>query len=436
MIISDKYDGKNIIIYGLGKSGLSTYEALKETSAKLFLWDDDILVRDKLTKKGMNFLNLNDWPWEKMNFLIPSPGIQVSYKNKSPIIKKSLEINKIKIIGDFEIFFQNYKNNKSNDKIITVTGTNGKSTFVSILKDILEADGRNVSLAGNIGAPILSQKESNEERIYIFEVSSFQIELFNEFRSDIAVLLNISNDHADRYNSFDEYRDTKLKIFSNLESDDFAILNDSLCYKNSISKINPLPKKVIISNEDFFKNNLFDLPNFSYTDLIPSIFAVTDILNIRKDTVIRALLNFKNLEHRTNKIHSKDNIVFINDSKATNPAAANYAVSKFTDIYWILGGLSKSNDLSKLALDSNRIKKAFFIGSSAYELEKIAPNQLKYELSKDLECAIKSAYNDAKINKRGVILLSPGCSSLDQYKDYNERGEVFIKAVNNLVNEC
>ncbi|MEC7734752.1 MAG: Mur ligase family protein, partial [Pseudomonadota bacterium] len=263
MVICDKYDGKNIIIYGLGKSGLSTYEALKETSANLFLWDDDVLIRDKLTKKGIIFSNDNDWPWNKMDFLIPSPGIQVSNKNKSPIIKKSLENNKIKIIGDFEIFFQNHKNNKSKDKIITVTGTNGKSTFVSILKDILETDGRNVSLAGNIGVPILSQKESNQEKIYIFEVSSFQIELFNEFRSDIAVLLNISNDHTDRYNSFDEYKKTKLKIFSNLESDDFAILNNSLSYKNSISKINPLPEKVIINNEEFFNNNSFDLPNFS-----------------------------------------------------------------------------------------------------------------------------------------------------------------------------
>ena len=436
MIISDKYDGKNIIIYGLGKSGLSTYEALKETSANLFLWDDDVLIRDRLTKRGINFLDLNDWPWEKMNFLIPSPGIQVSYKNKSPIVKKSLEINKIKIIGDFEIFFQNYKNNNSKDKIITVTGTNGKSTFVSILKDILEADGRKVSLAGNIGLPILSQKEINEERIYVFEVSSFQIELFNEFRSDIAVLLNISNDHADRYSSFDEYKKTKLKIFSNLKSNDFAILNDSLSYKNSISKINPLPEKVIINNEEFFNNHTFDLPNFSYEELIPALFAVTDILNIPQDKAIKALLNFKNLEHRTNKIYSKDNIVFINDSKATNPAAANYAVNKFTDIYWILGGLSKNNDLSKLQLDSNHIKKAFFIGSSSYELEKIAPDQLEYELSKDLERATKSAYNEAKNNKHGVILLSPGCSSLDQYKNFNERGEVFIKAVNDLVNEC
>ena len=436
MIISDKYDGKNIIIYGLGKSGLSTYEALKETSANLFLWDDDVLIRDRLTKRGINFLDLNDWPWEKMNFLIPSPGIQVSYKNKSPIVKKSLEINKIKIIGDFEIFFQNYKNNNSKDKIITVTGTNGKSTFVSILKDILEADGRKVSLAGNIGLPILSQKEINEERIYVFEVSSFQIELFNEFRSDIAVLLNISNDHADRYSSFDEYKKTKLKIFSNLGSNDFAILNDSLGYKNYISKINPLPKKIILNNDKFSSNKLFDLPNFSYKELIPTLFAVTDILDIKQDKVIEALLNFKNLEHRINKIHSKDNIVFIDDSKATNPAAANYAISKFTDIYWILGGLSKGNDLSKLQLGSKNIKKAFFIGSSSYELEKIAPDQLEYELSKDLERATKSAYNDAKANKRGVILLSPGCSSLDQFKDFNERGDVFIKAVNNLVKEC
>jgi len=221
-----------------------------------------------------------------------------------------------------------------------------------------------------------------------------------------------------------------------LRSKDFAILNDSLSYKNCISKINPLPEKVIVNNDGFFNNNSFDLPNFFYEELIPALFAVTDILKIKHDKVLNALINFNNLDHRTNKILSDNDIVFIDDSKATNPAAANFAVNKFTDIYWILGGLSKGNDLSKLKLDSRNVKKAFFIGASSYELGQIAPDELDYELSDDLEHATKSAYNDAKVNNRGVILLSPGCSSLDQYKDFNERGEAFIKVVNNLVMEC
>ena len=141
MINTDKYKDKNIIIYGLGKTGISTYQALKESNANIFIWDDDDSVRQELSKSGMEFVNPNDWPWEKMNILIPSPGIPINYGKNSFIVEKVLEEGGIEILGDIELFYQNIKSSKVDKKIIAVTGTNGKSTFVTLLHQVLKEAG-------------------------------------------------------------------------------------------------------------------------------------------------------------------------------------------------------------------------------------------------------------------------------------------------------
>jgi len=436
MINTDKYKDKNIIIYGLGKTGISTYQALKESNANIFIWDDDDSVRQELSKSGMEFVNPNDWPWEKMNILIPSPGIPINYGKNSFIVEKVLEEGGIEILGDIELFYQNIKSSKVDKKIIAVTGTNGKSTFVTLLHQVLKEAGKKSYLIGNIGNPVLSVEPRNGNQIYIIEISSFQIELINQFKPDIAVLLNISEDHKERYSSFDEYRRAKIKIFSNMDSNDYAILNESLGYEDILDKINPLPKKIIVKDNNSFMESKFDLASFSYKTLIPALFSVTDIINIQHKHVFKALLNFKNLNHRTKEVYANKEIRFIDDSKATNPAAANFAINQYEDIYLILGGLSKQNDLRELNLSSKNINKAFFIGSSSNQLSKIAPEDLDFEVSGNLECATKSAYLAALKNKKGCILLSPGCSSLDEYRNFQERGNVFKKIINNLGIKC
>ena len=436
MINTDKYKDKNIIIYGLGKTGISTYQALKESCANIFIWDDDDSVRQELSKSGMEFINPNQWPWEKMDILIPSPGIPINYGKNSFIVEKALKKGSIEILGDIELFYQDLKSSKLDKKIIAITGTNGKSTFVTLLHQILKEAGEESYLLGNIGNPILSIEPRDNNQIYIIEISSFQIELIDKFKPDIAVLLNISEDHKERYSSFDEYRLAKIKIFSNMNSNDYAILNESLGYEDILDKINPLPKKIIVKDDNSFTESKFDLSNFSYKNLLPALFTVTDIINIERKHVFEVLLNFKNLNHRTKEVYANKEIRFIDDSKATNPAAANFAINQYKDIYLILGGLSKQNDLRKLDLSSKNINKAFFIGSSSDQLSKIAPKDLDFEVSRNLEHATKSAYIEALKNKKGCVLLSPGCSSLDEYNNFQERGDDFAKIVNNLDIKC
>ena len=170
--------------------------------------------------------------------------------------------------------------------------------------------------------------------------------------------------------------------------------------------------------------------------ILPFLLTVTDILGVNRDFVINKLSNFKNLDHRVNLICSINGINFIDDSKATNPAAANFAVSQFEDIYWILGGLSKNNDLKKLHFFETNIRKIFLIGSSTKKLSKIIPQGVDFEISRSLEKATISAYMAALKNQKGCVLLSPGCSSQDDFLNYKERGKKFANIINNLELIC
>ena len=425
-------NNKNIIIYGLGQSGISTYKKLKNDN-NIFLWDDSVKKRKDLEKKGYFFLDPRNWPWDKIDLLIPSPGIAVNYGMNSFIVKESKRRN-IEIIGDIEIFYRELKN-LGKKKIIAVTGTNGKSTFVSILYKLLKNSGFNVSVGGNIGIPVLTLNIKKYD-VFILELSSFQLELIKDFRSDIAVLLNISEDHAERYKTFDQYQETKANIFLNQTKDDIAVIENEYLPNQFLGKISPLPKKIFINASDYNEIREENLQNLIIKKILPFLLAVADILGINRDFAINKLSNFNNLDHRINLISSINGINFINDSKATNPAAANFAANQFEDIYWILGGLSKNNDLKKLDLSNTNVRKIFLIGSSSKKLSKIIPQGVEFEVSGSLENATISAYTAALKNQKGCVLLSPGCSSQDEFLNYQERGKKFENVINNLEQAC
>ena len=424
---------ENIIIYGLGQSGISSYERLKDRK-NIFIWDDCEKKRKELEKKGYEFNEPRKWPWEKIDLLISSPGIALNFGANSFIVKESIK-NKIKIVGDIEVFHQELKSLGIRKKIIAVTGTNGKSTFVSVLNEILQKSGLKSCIAGNIGIPVLSLN-ADEFDIIIIELSSFQLELIDEFRADISVLLNVFEDHNERYGSYEVYQKTKTKIFLNQRNSDHAIFDDFYLSEKVLKEINPSPKHVLFKDNEFNDLSNKISQNGIIKKFLPALIKVTDILDIDRNFVINQLKKFKSLNHRIYEVCSKNGVSFINDSKATNPAAANFAASQFKDIYWILGGLSKNNDLTKLNLSNKNIKKIFLIGSSSDQLSQIIPKKVKFEVSHNLENATKSAYTEVLKNQKGCILLSPGCSSQDQFIDYQERGNKFTKIVNNLVVKC
>ena len=287
-------NNKNIIIYGLGQSGISTYKKLKNDN-NIFIWDDSVKKRLDLEKNGYIFIDPINWPWDKIDLLIPSPGIAINYGMNSFIVKESKRRN-IEIINDIEIFYRELKS-LGKKKIIAVTGTNGKSTFVSILYELLKNSGFNVSLGGNIGIPVLNLNVKKYD-LFILELSSFQLELIRDFKADIAVLLNISEDHAERYQTFDQYQEAKANIFLNQTNDDIAIMEKEYLPNKFLDKISSLPKKIFINMSNFIDIKEENSQNLIINKILPFLLIVTDILGVNRDFVINKLSNFKNLDHR------------------------------------------------------------------------------------------------------------------------------------------
>jgi UDP-N-acetylmuramoylalanine--D-glutamate ligase len=225
-----------------------------------------------------------------------------------------------------------------------------------------------------------------------------------------------------------EYRDIKSNIFKNQDKNDYSIISIDDKYSKHIADKNLKSKKILFTNTDLSTD-----VNLSYN--FAAIEKVLEIFKIEKGVVKKRINGFKGLKHRMELIYDDGSIKFINDSKATNVSATNLAIDSFKDIFWIGGGYSKNNDLSKLNLSSNEIKGVFLIGSAANEIKKLSPKEKKPFIYKNLSDATKAAFKAAKKNKKGSILLSPGCSSHDQFKNYEDRGSLFIKVISSLTSK-
>ena len=424
MLNFDQFKSKNIGIYGLGITGSSIAETLKSNGANVYVWDDNPSIRKKFAKKKLILKEIEEWPWTDLYSFFPSPGIDLKKKKKlKNLIKKNT-----KIYNDITLFEMARGKDFHKGTMIAITGTNGKTSTASIIYEILKKEGFDVRLAGNIGKPILKLKKGNKNTIYIIEISSFQLEIDTKLKPEIAVLLNISEDHLDRHSNMTEYRDIKSNIFKNQDKNDYSIISVDDKYSKYIADKNLNSKKILFTKSD--------LPlgmNLSYN--FQAIEKVLEIFDIEKGVIRKRINEFRGLKHRMELVYDDGSIKFINDSKATNVSAVNLAIDTFKDIFWIGGGYSKSNDLSNLNLSSREIKGVFLIGSSANEIKKLSPKEKKPSIYKNLSDATKAAYKAARKNKKGSILLSPGCSSHDQFKNYEDRGSFFVQIISSLTSK-
>jgi UDP-N-acetylmuramoylalanine--D-glutamate ligase len=226
-----------------------------------------------------------------------------------------------------------------------------------------------------------------------------------------------------------EYRDIKSNIFKNQDKNDYSIISVDDKHSKYIADKNLKSKKIL-----FTKSNLSVDVNLPYN--FEAIEKVLEIFKIGKEVVRKRINEFKGLKHRMELVYDDGSIRFINDSKATNVSAANLAIDTFKDIFWIGGGYSKNNDLSKLNLSSSEIKGVFLIGSAASEIKKLSPRDKKPSIYRNLKDATEAAFKAAKKNKKGSILLSPGCSSHDQFRNYEDRGSFFIKIISSLTSKA
>ncbi len=442
---------KNIVILGAGESGTGAAVLAARRGMHVFVSDSGTIAphyKSILQKENILFEE-NGHTEEKIlesELVIKSPGIP----DKVPILQKIKE-KEIPVIDELELasWF-------TGAKIIAVTGSNGKTTTASLIAHILEKSGKNVSLAGNIGQSFAMAVANENPEIFVLEISSFQLDYLFSFKADIAVLTNITPDHLDRYeNQFQKYVDSKFRILQNMSSEDYLIycaddktIAQELIKKNT--KIKRLPfslekklesgayldnKQLIFTGKNAFTMTLEELAlqgrHNAYNSLAAGL--ASKLVDIRKEDIKQCLSDFENIEHRLEHVATIHGIDFINDSKATNINSTWYALeSANKPVIWIVGGLDKGNDYSKLTeLAAQKVKAIICLGVDNQRIAEAFSGVVEeiYE-TQSVQDAVNWSYRLADDGE--MVLLSPACASFDLFKNYEDRGNQFKKAVKGL----
>ena len=423
-IEKDIFLGKKILIYGLGKSGISTFKFLKKR-ADVYLFDDN-------QKTNLKIITINQVLKTKFDRIIISPGIDISNCKLSKFLNKNLD----KIYTDLDVFYSFYKNTS-----LAITGTNGKSTTAKILFDILTDQKKDVRLIGNIGNPALSEKKISKKTFFVIEVSSYQLEYSKIFSAKYAVILNISTDHIERHKNLTNYVNAKFKLLDSQNNKSFAFVkkNDQLInkkirknkFKPKIYKVDTL-KMNKLSNQ---LNNKYFISDGNKENL-SFILKIASNLKLNKTKLFKTLNNFKGLKYRQQIIFDNKNLTIINDSKSTSFASSESILKNFNDIYWILGGIPKKGDKFKLSKKKCRNFKVFIFGNYHKQFNRILRNKIKIKKLKNLKETLKKIFFEIKKQKikKNTIFFSPAGASFDSFKNFEDRGKYFNQLIKKFVN--
>ncbi len=423
---------KKILIYGFGKSGLSTYKFLKKKS-KIYIFDDRKInfVNQTIKKKILNYSKID---LKKFDNIILSPGIDINNCKLSKFLKKNYN----KINTDLDIFFKSYSNKK-----ITITGTNGKSTTAKILFDILKDQKFDVRLVGNIGNPILSEKNITKKTIFVVEASSYQLEYSKYFQSEYAVILNISPDHLERHKTLNNYIEAKFKLIKNQNSKGVAFVNKNNKIFLKKINLNKIESKIFKVGDKIDKKILNQIKNpYFLTDSnkqnLSFILSISKKLNLKKSILINTLKNFKGLKYRQQTIYDSENLKIINDSKSTSYSSSLSLLNSLKNIFWILGGIPKRGDKFLLSKKNSSHIRAYIFGKNYKKFQREIEKKINYKLFDSLRLAIDGVFLDLKkINslKKKNVVFSPSAASFDSFKNFEERGQYFNKLIKKKLND-
>ena len=452
MITSKAFSSKHVFILGMGVTGKAIAASLYKSGANVFIWDDNNIIRNKYRGNKYRIFDNKKFNWKKIDFLVVSPGIKTKGVKAHKILKLAKK-NKCKIFSELDLFQKYLKDYKYKNKIkvVGITGTNGKSTVVTLLNHILIKNNIPCSLVGNIGKSIFSSKEL-KKGVYIMEISSYQLENSKIFAPDYACILNLGSDHIDRHGSIRNYAKDKLKIFKNLDSDQYGIIQGNHKeLKSGIKKLsNSIKKRIINVN---FKNKLFSFYNYSKKAVTKNkilnaritnphllgdhnkeniFFAIklSELLNIKYSKILNAIKSFEGLEHRQEIVHKSKKMLIINDSKATNFESLIPALKNYKNIYLICGGLAKDDNIKVINRYINQLVMVFIIGLNKDPFFNYFNKRVETYYVKSLSKAVRMALSQDKDNKSNdTILFSPGAASFDQFKNFESRGDKFKKLI-------
>jgi len=436
------------VVLGAGESGMGAAILAKKKGLKVFVSE-----KGAITKENKKVLSNDEIDWEEKGHsmqrilladeIVKSPGIPDDSTLMQEIIKQS-----INVISEVE-----FASRFTAAKIVAITGSNGKTTTTLLIGHIFKKAGYDVLVAGNIGVGFAREIAKKDYDYIVLELSSFQLDGIQKFKPKVAIVLNITPDHLNRYNNeFEKYVASKLRISMNQNKEDILIYNeDDITIRKNIKKnVKRIPftlKNQIKGEGAFYKNNKINinLNNNKMTiqelalqgrhNIYNSMAAAitSRILDVKKDIIRQSMLDFQNVEHRLEYVLTVHGIDFVNDSKATNVNATWYALESMSKpVIWIAGGVDKGNDYNEIeGLVKARVKTIICIGDSSEKITKYFKKTIpQIESANSMKEAVQSSYQIG--NKGDVVLLSPACASFDMFDNFEQRGLEFKKQVRKL----
>ena len=453
MIPATGYSGKTVAVFGLGASGLASSASLLAGGAKVKAWDDAEATRAKAAEAGVPLCDLTEEDWTQFAALVLAPGVPLTHPEPHWTVKRA-DAAKVPVIGDTELFVQCLQSPAGQPHLIAITGTNGKSTTTALIGHILKSAGRDTEVGGNIGTAVLHLGEPAPGRHYVVEFSSYQIDLTPSLKPDTGILLNLTPDHLDRHGDMAGYAAVKAKMFALQDAYDLAVVgvDDSYCAK--IAEALTGPERQLISVEREVSDGVCvadgmlsqrqqgrEVASCSLLGIdglrgrhnwqnAAAAWAACRRAGLSEEEILAGFKSFPGLIHRMEQVARAGDILFINDSKATNADAAARALDSFETIYWIAGGLAKSGGIEELKPFFPRIVAAYLIGEAAEDFAQTLDGHTAVKHCGTLDVAVTEAFKDASASGgSAVVLFSPACASFDQYRNFEIRGEAFRAAV-------
>jgi UDP-N-acetylmuramoylalanine--D-glutamate ligase len=450
---------RKVALFGLGASGLASASALLAGGADVIAFDDDANKVGEAHAAGIPTHDLRDIDWSRIAALVLTPGVPLTHP--APHWTVGLARNAaVEVIGDIELYCRERRILSPQAPFVAITGTNGKSTTTALTAHVLASAGYDAQLGGNIGTAILSLAPPAPGRAHVIECSSYQIDLAPSLDPSVGILLNVSEDHIDRHGTLANYAAIKERLVAGVPEGGTAVIgvDDNWCQASAdrlerlgrnvvrVSVRRPLAHGLYVEAERIMQAVGGTAHEIAHIGGIGSLRGLHNAQNaacaagaalalgLSPAQIQAGLRSFPGLAHRMEQVARKGQVLFVNDSKATNADAAARALASFTDIFWIAGGKAKTGGITALAGYFPRIRKAYLIGEAAGEFARTLDGQVAHEMAGTLDTAVAQAARDAEASglQEAVVLLSPACASFDQYPNFEVRGAAFRELVLSL----
>jgi UDP-N-acetylmuramoylalanine--D-glutamate ligase len=455
------YEGRNVAVLGLGRSGLAAARALEAGGATALCWDDSLEARDRAEAEGLTLHDLSRRDaFDNLAVLIASPGIPHLYPVPNRHIARAMEVG-VPVDNDIGLFFRSFATTEWDNfdtmpKVIAITGSNGKSTTSALIHHILTEAGRPAQLGGNIGRGVLDLDPARDGEVVVLELSSYQTDLARALTPDIAVFTNLSPDHLDRHGGPGGYFAAKRRLFSE-GGPDRAIIGvdeaegvflagqmsegpaDDRVIRISVERKLTGPGWQVFARKGFLSEYrkgkqvasvdlraMSGLPGSHNHQNACAAFAALRALGLAPRQIEAALASFKGLPHRSQLVGEAGGVRYVNDSKATNVDSAAAALKAFERVRWIAGGLGKEGGIAALAPHLGHVAKAYLIGHSARAFA-LQLGDTPHEICDTMAVAVARAADEAEPGD--TVLLAPAAASFDQYPDFEARGADFTRLV-------